>query len=227
MKTAKKKIIKTAKKGGKEDFPKVNLIHTDGKISKKVHTFEQEKRVFNMNRDKERYALVNFDNGPSRTDFVLINMKDDKKLTITVKDHLNTSCSCMDWKMRGCKNKLNCKHILYVVSQILHLDFSITAKNLVRDWSEFEAAFDRIKINYKPSAPNKQFVVPEDKVLTEEDLCPICYTDFMSDPKENLINCLKCRGVVHFDCFNVWMKNALMKSCVFCRDPGMGTGLKF
>lgn len=188
-----------------------------------VNAAEQAKRVFNMNRDKERYALVDFTNTFAVVRFTLINMKDGKKLMIGVKNQTDVNCSCMDWKMRGKRNNLNCKHILYVVSQILALDFSVTHGNKMNNWALFSSKFDRIKINPGAGAPTpEKFMVPEDKVLTESDLCAVCYTDFMSDPKENLINCLRCRNVVHLDCFRVWIREAAFKACVYCRDPAIG-----
>lgn len=193
----------------------------------KINRFEQEKRIFNMNRDKERYALVGFENNFIRSVFTLVNMKDGKKIKISVNLRTDVSCSCMDWKIRGKKNNLNCKHILYVVSQILGLEFSITRGNIMQDWQKFSEAFFKIRINFAaiagPEAPSpEKFMVPENKVLTAEDTCPVCYTDFMSDAKENIIHCPKCRNVVHLDCFRVWMANAAAKVCVFCRDPAIG-----
>ena len=212
------KRIQKAKKNKEKEIKK------EVAITKNLHKFEQEKRVFNMNRDKERYALVEFENNPKKTSFVLINMKDMKKLTISVKSKSEVSCSCMDWKIRGKKNQLNCKHILYVVSQILKHDFQITSKNQIKNWNLFQSGFDRIKINFKNGTLNlvEGIQIPEDKVLTEEDVCPICFTDFMTDPKDVLANCQRCRGIVHIDCFKVWLQNSISKCCVYCRDTALG-----
>jgi hypothetical protein len=226
-------MVRAAKKAVvKAKAPKVKHIAKARKVVKGkapvralpvVNAAEQAKRVFNMNRDKERYALVDFQNHPHKTHFTLINMKDGKKVTIGVNFNTNVHCSCMDWRIRGKNNNLNCKHILYVVSQILGLDYSITRANRMADWIKFSSAFDRIKINFGANVPApEKFLVPENRVLTEEDLCAVCYTDFMADAKENLVNCLKCRNMVHLDCFRVWNREAVVKGCVYCRDPDIG-----
>lgn len=49
----------------------------------------------------------------------------------------------------------------------------------------------------------------------------VCFTDFMSDPKDNIINCPKCFGLVHRDCMKVWFTQAVNKGCCYCQDPGI------
>jgi hypothetical protein len=189
---------------------------------------DQQKRVSNMFRDMEKYALVDFVNTPAKVTFKLINVRDNKNLLISAKDKKTISCSCMDWKMRGSKSGMNCKHILYVVSQILKLEYKVSEFNKISNFDVFEGAFARIKINFNAGLKvAEDFKMREDRELTEEDLCPICFTDFLSGERDNVVNCLRCRGLVHGDCMVCWVRNAVNKSCVYCGDKEITKGLKF
>jgi hypothetical protein len=189
---------------------------------------EQRKRVGNMFRDMEKYALVDFVNVFANVSFKLVNVKDNKNIIIGVKNQKDINCTCMDWRIRGKKNNINCKHILYVVSQILGLEYKISESNIISDYPRFEGAFNRIKINFKANVNTDDFKVREDRELTEEDVCPVCFTDFISGDRDNVINCTRCRGLVHTDCMACWLRNAVNKSCVYCGDKAItkGFGLK-
>ena len=87
----------------------------------KVQKELQKVRENTMKRDMQRYALVDFENTNDLCKFVLINKKDNKNLIIKIKKKKEISCSCFDFKIRCKKNNINCKHILYIGSQILDL----------------------------------------------------------------------------------------------------------
>ena len=216
QKKAQKKIAKIPARAAKRE-------RTQKKAEPQVvlpDAVEQAKRVSNMNRDKEKYALVNFENSDVLCHFKLVNVKDGKHLDIKIKSKKEVSCSCMDWKMRCKKNNLICKHIIYIQSIVLKVDHSVCMANKVSDWSKLEQGFKNIKINYNNNAAvPDDFKVREDREITAEDLCAICLTDFMSEPKENILCCVKCNGMVHSDCMVCWKRNAVSKGCVYCRDP--------
>ena len=54
--------------------------------------------------------------------------------------------------------------------------------------------------------------------MTAEDNCVICFTDFMDDEKSNIIFCDNCNGVIHKDCTQIWLKNAVVPGCPYCKD---------
>jgi len=186
---------------------------------RKSNSEVQQKRLNNMYRDEKKFALINFEDLPNQVTFSLIDMIEDKQMNVRIKSESDVTCSCMDWRIRGRKNKFNCKHILYVVKQILNLDQKAAEFNVVEDFAAFRAAFHRIKIDY---ANNKikdlGLLVPDDKKLTEEDICPICFVDFLSGSNANMINCTRCKNIVHLDCMKCWLKNAVNKRCVYCGD---------
>ena len=172
-----------------------------------------------MNRDKEKYALISFTETPKETLFTLINIKDGKNIKIKIKGRKEVNCSCFDWKIRCKKNEIICKHICYILTQILKLDLKEAAKNKIASYNRLKEGFKNIRINYTDNPMD--FTVKEDRELTADDLCPICYVDFMTDEKCNIVNCMKCRGVVHKDCMVCWLNNAINKTCVYCRDGGI------
>lgn len=54
------------------------------------------------------------------------------------------------------------------------------------------------------------------KELTEEDVCPICFDDFMDETVEK-VNCPLCKNYVHTACIKQWLKHG-QKKCVYCRS---------
>lgn len=58
------------------------------------------------------------------------------------------------------------------------------------------------------------------KEIKEDDVCPICYCEFMEDGKVDLrflIECPNCNNVFHKECMNKWL-NMGKKNCVYCRS---------
>ena len=187
----------------------------------KIDEFEQQKRINNMNRDKHRYALVDFALSDELVNFRLVCIEDGRPIKIKIDKQTTVSCSCMDFIMRCRKNNLNCKHIIYIANQIMKLEnYDAFRGNKVADFDSIADKFDRIRANFIGEI-NERFKVSEDKQLTEEDLCPICFTTLCGEPKENMLACDVCRGIVHTDCMRCWMANAVKKSCVYCRGENI------
>ena len=213
-----RKVIKKANGRSKPKKP-TKKQQAEKKKADRLKKVEQDKRMGNMRRDCDKYGLVKFDRNLAFVEFSLVNIKDNKLRKFKVKSNGDCICNCFDWKIRCKKLGNSCKHILYVLTQILQLDPKIAAGNKIKKRKEFEASFARIRIN--GTSIGDRFQVREDKELTADDLCPICYVDFMDDEKSNIVNCLKCKGVTHKDCMVMWLKNAVNKSCVYCQDRGI------
>lgn len=187
----------------------------------KFDKFEQVKREGNMERDQAKYALVHFEESESQVKFVLVNIFDGKLLNIGIKNKEKVSCSCMDWRMRCAKNNLVCKHIVYIMKKILQQpSIDLVVGNKVHNFEALQKTFQRVQITFGSSGASK-FIVSEERALTAEDLCPICFTEMHLNPKDELIACNVCKGIVHKDCMACWLKNAVKKSCVYCRNPQM------
>ncbi len=167
-----------------------------------------------MKRDAERYALVEFINDPIKIMFSLINMKVEKHRKVYVKNK-EISCNCFDFKIRCKKNKLICKHIIYVLRRILNLEMEIIKNLKIKDYTRFTTSFDRIKINNKPNEVKSN--LDPNRKLTAEDLCAVCFCDFLEE-LENTIVCKKCNGLVHKDCMLCWIKNSVCPGCAYCKD---------
>lgn len=189
------------------------------KIKRKL----QEGRIFNLNRDAERYALIDLDIKTNMWVFILVHLPDDKTLKIYFKESGQVSCSCMDFRMRGFSNKFNCKHILYVLSRILKLELNFAKDNSVSSWPRFKESLENVRFDYFNKNPKaKILIVDETKVFEEGDCCPICYIDLDENDRVSLVSCQKCKGVVHIDCMKCWLKHSLNKGCVYCRDEQIG-----
>ena len=182
------------------------------KISNSEKSSMQSSRILRMKTQMEKYALSEYTNIDQKKTFVLINIKDDKKRKVFIKNQKDISCNCFDFKIRCKKNNIICKHILYVFYQILKLDLKIIKKHKIMDLNAFEISLERIQ-KILSGGENKI-----ERELNENDLCAICFTDFMEDVKDNILGCGKCKGVVHKDCMKCWMKNSVNPGCVYCKD---------
>ncbi len=197
------------------------------KIDKRIQTEQQEKRMQNMKRDMERYALIDFKIEADFVEFRLVNMNDGKSLYIRLKEKTIVSCSCIDFKIRCKKNDVNCKHILYIAKLVLKIDLESFANNVIKDYEKVSHSFKNIRVgaNYLLDLQQK-FAIDEERELTSDDLCAICFTDFMDTVKTNIVRCPQCRGILHSDCLMIWLKQGANKRCVYCRDKEIAKFLK-
>ena len=196
-------------------------------VDKRIKVEEQNKRMQNMKRDMERYALIDFKLDDELVEFRLVNMKDNKSLFIRIKEKAIVSCSCIDFKIRCKKNEVNCKHILYIATLVLRMDEKAFDSNAVKDFEQVHQGFRNIRIgaNYLLDQQEK-FSMGENRTLTYEDLCAICFTDFMETDKSNIAKCPNCNGILHSDCLMIWLKQGVNKRCVYCRDDEIAKFLK-
>ena len=63
-------------------------------------------------------------------------------------------------------------------------------------------------------APSSKAFHEITKVLTEDDLCPICYDDMTIS--QGPLSCPCCKNCIHKVCMEVWLENK--DTCVYCRS---------
>jgi hypothetical protein len=203
----------------KAERQKKNLNEKKDKKIKKKKTninIKNQMQLDRLNRMKyqmEKYGLFDYVNNSERKDFILINIKDSKKVKVTVKRTNEVFCSCFDWKIRCKKNKLICKHICYILSTVLKLDVQIVKNHFIADTDRFNQSLKNITEILK-----KNFKLDNTKNLDENDLCAICFNDFLNDLEDNILKCGVCKGYVHWDCMECWFKNAVTPGCVYCKN---------
>ena len=218
----KKKRIKKAQKPLAEST-KPKRVSRPKKIKTTLKRLEKKKakqtRIMTMRRDAERYALVELHKNKKGFDeFVLMNLKVNKTRKVSISPQNEVNCSCIDFKIRCKKMKISCKHILYVLDRIMKLDMDTVANLKIKNAHSFYEVFDRIKGKYF-SDLNNMFKLSKDKEIAEDDVCPICYTEFVVDgDSSNQLQCPDCRNLVHRDCMRLWLANASRKTCVYCRS---------
>ena len=189
---------------------------------KKKHTKKQQTqqvRIKTMKRDAERYALIDLGkNKKGFEEFVLMNLKENKTRKVAISSFDEVSCSCIDFRIRCKKLKISCKHILYVLDRIMKLDMSVVKNLKIKQKDQFYSVFNRIKRKFV-AEPDPMFKINENKHIEEDEVCPICYTEFGPD-KENIdaLQCPDCSNLVHRDCMKFWLENAVRKTCVYCRS---------
>jgi hypothetical protein len=188
---------------------------------KKLSEKEQAKRrrIQTMKRDAERYALIDFHtNTKGNQEFVLMNLKENKTRKVSLSFFHEVSCSCIDFRIRCKRLKISCKHILYVLDRIMKLKMNVVSNLKVKKKEEFYKVLEKIKKKFLEEADEK-FKVKEDKDIQDDDVCPICYTEFDKETvDETTLQCPDCANLVHWDCMKLWLANASRKTCVYCRS---------
>ena len=200
-----------------QNKPKKKKKKSIKRITKKEKA--KKKRIETMTRDAERYALIDLHKNKKGDDeFVLMNLKVNKTRKVAISFSNQVSCSCIDWRIRCKKMNISCKHILYVLSRILKLDFEVIKNLEVKNAELFFEKMNKIKKKFFSDLEAK-FQIKKDKQVKEDDVCPICYTEFEIDTEtSNLLQCPDCSNLVHKDCMKLWLENASRKTCVYCRS---------
>ncbi|CAF1277086.1 unnamed protein product [Rotaria magnacalcarata] len=146
------------------------------------------------------------------------------------------SCSCPDYA----KGHL-CKHIIFVLHRVLKVSRSsplLYQQALVTDelneiFSKADAQYNgsyilaeqSIREAYHAKTGDPDVIINpktiQQKTITNEDECPICYESMIND-KNNVIFCSKsCGNNMHKNCFEQWRqaKVSMRESvtCPFCR----------
>ncbi len=178
---------------------------------------DQERRIYFMKRDAEKYALIRFEieqySSPPCYELHLINTKDDSQRFIQFGNVI--SCECSDFIYRCNSSSLCFKHILYVVNKILKMDLESLS---LKRYKLYDQIKDELKINMiKFKFGGIKTILKKEKNLTTKDLCAICFSDFLND-LSNKIACPKCSGLVHIDCMKSYIKMGDHPCCIFCKD---------
>jgi hypothetical protein len=133
------------------------------------------------------------------------------------------TCSCGDFKFNSKKYDTICKHICFLVCKVAKIlkpyffetkklsndDFKLLLKKLnnINTWNDLS-----ISKNYKKltSEHFKQFIKPFD------DCCPVCFNNFDSEDKNNILSCPCCLNYIHTECANIWLEEK--NTCTICKS---------
>lgn len=189
--------------------------------TKKFSKTEKKKRLNNMKRDADRYALIDFVDDDKKIQFVLSSVTHSRKTKINFKKNKEVNCSCFDWRIRCKKYNISCKHIFYVLDRILKININTVQKNVLKFDKLFKTALEKLNLDHLKKRES-QFAVKTKKEVTKEDLCLICFSDYMYDTpeefKEKVLECPVCTNYVHKDCMMCWLRNSDNQNCIYCRN---------
>jgi uncharacterized Zn finger protein len=134
-------------------------------------------------------------------------------------------CSCPDHKFNSSKKQMVCKHVCFVVcrvGKIIDHEFFNTKQLSEEQYAILLSRLDnthhllRDLTISRPTQENKLLIFKQrEKVISEEDMCPICYDALDADCDQTL-SCPTCLNYVHKGCIEVWMERNV--SCVYCRS---------
>ncbi|CAF1940175.1 unnamed protein product [Rotaria magnacalcarata] len=167
-------------------------------------------------------------------DFIYL-LQQNHRMKLFIITHV-PSCSCPDYA----KGHL-CKHIIFVLHRVLKVSRSsplLYQQALVTDelneiFSKADAQYNgsyilaeqSIREAYHAKTGDPDVIINpktiQQKTITNEDECPICYESMIND-KNNVIFCSKsCGNNMHKNCFEQWRqaKVSMRESvtCPFCR----------
>lgn len=176
-----------------------------------------DQRINTMDREKERYCLLEMKQDKKGTSFLMAKDEDPKKFVLKVDLKGRMSCSCLDWRIRCRKMAIACKHIYYLLIRILTYELFDYYDNTIQNMTLFqELVKRRIRLNefdYK--------LKQGDQFLDEQ--CPICFSDFKIEDENNLLKCPDCQNFVHRECMKVWLSNSRRRNCVLCKSESWVT----
>lgn len=129
------------------------------------------------------------------------------------------TCNCPDYT----RNKSQCKHIIYVLTNILKVREDL-AYQLAFLQDELVEILDSAPI---PHATKHENEGRNDKRKSIEGDCPICFMSMELESHEELLWCkASCGQNVHRDCFEQWAKSSGTSNgqvrCIYCRAVWQG-----
>lgn len=220
QKIAKKKVKRVkAPNAQKKDLKAQKIEERENKLKGSLlqQLMMLDQRINTMEKDKERYCLLEMKELKDGKAFIMIKDEDPKKLTIKVGKNYEISCSCMDWKIRCRGMSIACKHIYYFLDKILTYELFEYYDNVIQKPELFEELMKRrIRLNcldYK--------VKQDDRI--EGEMCTICYLDFKQEEAPNLVKCPDCKNFLHRECMKVWLKNSPKRNCAVCKSESWAT----
>lgn len=111
-----------------------------------------------MDNSKEMYYLIGFQRDETSYNFQIIKKTDESKtLKIKVKNDGETTCNCMDWRIR-CKGKaIACKHIYYLLQTMINYELFDYFDNQVMKMDIFDQKIkERFRTNIDFEVKNIQ-----------------------------------------------------------------------
>lgn len=142
------------------------------------------------------------------------------------------SCTCPDYVTRSRR----CKHIYFVLTRIMkvHSDKEDIEKysndDLRNMFEHIPQITESLKVDvakldkYKTLKKNKNGEVKM-REITEEDVCPICLTEFMDESMDEsesiddsqIVYCkYSCGNCIHKQCFDMYNLKRTDIKCIFC-----------
>mmetsp|Transcript_33744 Transcript_33744/g.48974 ORF Transcript_33744/g.48974 Transcript_33744/m.48974 type:complete len:314 (+) Transcript_33744:1-942(+) len=143
------------------------------------------------------------------------------------------TCSCPD----SSRGNL-CKHVIFVLCRVLYqsqkspyiyqhallsselreIFSSADSKGVAQAVQASKAVVDAATGRSSAESSSSSSSAETETAARPEGDCPICFED-MATGTESICSCSTCRNSLHSECMNMWLKNAAIKACPYCRSP--------
>ena len=131
------------------------------------------------------------------------------------------TCTCPDFR----KNQSQCKHIIYVLTNILKVREDLAYQlAFLRD--ELTEMFEQAPLPSDGTKSNEEGNGSDKRKALDGD-CPICFMSMDPESEEDFLWCKSsCGQNVHRECFEQWAKSSVASNgkvrCVYCRAEWEG-----
>jgi hypothetical protein len=179
--------------------------------------YMQTTRKYNADKDANKLYLTGYEIKKNNHKFIVARKESDKLITISFDDKTHEiKCNCSDYKFRCYKNNIICKHCIFMLENVLKINIEEYIEGrIVTKYDDCKEKISKIKLFVQP-IEKSIFSVTE---VTKDDDCPICFLEIDGkNDLNNIVSCPTCHNYVHKDCIIIWLKHAVVKSCVFCRS---------
>ena len=175
----------------------------------------QQKRFANMQKDKKYFRITGLKEQPKKITFNMININTNSHIEILITHKRYLKCNCPDWDEVCSKRGIKCKHILYLLKEILNSDISVGLGNKITNFDDAQKRFGSIElglvenINKLPSSEKNDPQVGKN--------CQECKLDLKQNNKQRILKCCECKHSFYNICFYDWIINSSTQNCKICK----------
>lgn len=186
----------------------------------------------------EEFYLLNLAKEYSRSVFSICGSTSNVYKICLYDQSRKLFCNCPDAKSHARKKNVYCKHVCFVLFKILKNSINLNDTDIFNthqlSLEEYNNCISKINIlnlshendfvdkdliqKYelvKNLDPKQKFEVT--KTIKDEDLCPICFDEFINDKTIEKLQCPTCNNIFHKPCIEKWIRTKRDNSCPYCR----------
>jgi hypothetical protein len=128
------------------------------------------------------------------------------------------TCDCKDFKYRGEKCDIVCKHIVFILCKVcgIFTNEYFTSKKLSGHHTDYVSRLLRSDAVWRNRNISIKYLNEDyDTLLKCDDNCMICLEELVKD--DTHVKCQTCNVIIHKDCMETWLNVSGFYTCIKCR----------